>query len=327
MELYVMSYVIAAADQGNFSMAAQVCHVGQPALSQQISKLEKELGTPLFYRIPRGVALTEAGEKFVSRAREILQLADSLQEEMALYAGLQKGTITIGIITSLQCIDFGGMLSAFCHKYPKISVNIVQGGTYRLIELLRERKLNAAFINRPVSGLPPHLAFAKLGSDCYSLAVPDGHPLAVCGYRISAYPQTAPNVHSAASAVCPDKHRAVSLTELKGERFIFHQNNQAASELCLNACREAGFEPEIVCRSGSPTTGLYMVLGGLGVAFLPSEEFTSHSMEGIIELRLKEKIVKEVGIVWRNDSVSPILHTLVNFSKEWVARGDREMTG
>lgn len=67
-----------------------------------------------------------------------------------------------------------------------------------------------------------------------------------------------------------------------------------------------------------------MVLGGLGVAFLPSEEFTSHSMEGTVELRLEEKIAKEVGIVWRKDAASPILDTLVNFSKEWASLGDSE---
>lgn len=293
MELYTMRYVLAVAEYENFSLAAQVCHVGQPALSQQIAKLEKELGVALFHRNSRGASLTQAGETFVNRAREILQLSDALESEMSLYAGLRRGTLDLGIITSLQCINFGGLLSAFCASYPDVSVNIVQGGTHNLIRQLTERKLDLAFLNKPLGVLPAGLEFLKLGEDSYHLAVPDDHPLA--------------------------HRKEVSLSELKDARFIFHQTGQVAAELSLNACREAGFEPNIVCRSGSPTTGLYMVQGGLGVALLPSEEFKSRSLDGIVELRLKEDIRKEVGMAWRKDAASPLVEAAIRFAREWVA--------
>ena len=292
MELYTMRYVLAVAELGSFSLASQACHVGQPALSQQMARLEKELGLALFTRSSRGVALTEAGREFVRRAGEIVQRADALQAEMALYAGVRRGTLNLGIITSLQCIDFGGLLSAFCGSYPDVSVNIVQDGTHRLLELLMDRKIDAAFLNRPMSGIPSGLEFVKLGEDVYSLAVPTLHPLA--------------------------KREQASLRELRDEHFIFHQTGQVASELCLAACRAAGFEPNIVCRSASPTTGLYMVRGGLGVALLPSEEFSAQKLKGITELKLKEKIVKEVGAAWRKDISSPLVDAIVGFSQDWV---------
>lgn len=292
MELYVMQYVLAVADCGNFSQAAEQCHVGQPALSQQIAKLERELGLSLFRRHARGAELTQAGEAFVLRAREILQLTQSLQAEMSLYAGLQRGSLDLGIITSLQCIDFGGLLSAFCGSYPDISVNITQGGTHSLLKLLQNRKLDLAFLNLPPTGIPSDLEFVQLGSDRYSLAVPALHPLA--------------------------KRGQVSLHELAGERFIFHENTQVAAQLCLNACRQAGFEPNIVCRSSSPSTGLYMVRGGLGVALLPSEEFRTHVLDGVVELNVTEPITKQVGIAWRKDSASPLVNTLVQFALDFV---------
>ena len=291
MELFTMRYVLAVAEHQSFSLAAQACHVGQPALSQQIAKLEKELGVILFHRNPRGATLTEAGQEFVSRAREIVQLSDALESEMSFYAGLRRGTLNLGIITSLQCIDFGGLLSAFCASYPDIAVNIIQGGTHNLAQQLVERKIDLAFINRPLSGTPNGTEFLKLGEDTYHLAVPDDHPLA--------------------------RRKIVSLSELKDEHFIFHQTGQVASELCLRACREAGFEPNIVCRSGSPTTGLYMVRGGLGVALFPAEEFQSHSLDGVVELTLKEQIKKEVGVAWRKDTASPLVDAAVRFAKEW----------
>ena len=294
MELYTMEYVLAVADCGNFSQAARSCHVGQPALSQQVAKLERELGTPLFTRGPRGAALTEAGRVFAERAREILQKARSLETEMASYAGLRKGTLSLGVITSLQCIDFGGLISAFCQGYPGVSLTLRQASTRELIGLVLGRELDLAFINDPLGGVPEGLCFRKLGEDTYALAVPASHPLA--------------------------GREEVSLRELKGERFIFHQTGQAASELCWNACVRAGFQPEIVCRSGSPTIGMCMVRGGMGVAFLPSEEFETLRMDGVAKVPLREPIVKEVGLIWRRDAASPLVETLRDFAESWCAR-------
>ena len=297
MDIYTMQYVISAAEHENFSMAAQDCGVTQSALSQQISRLEKELGVVLFSRGPRGVRLTEAGEAFTASAREILQRAEALRAEMSLYAGLYRGTLNIGIITSLQCIDFGNMLSGFCTSYPDISVNITQDGTHNLAGKLVDRRIDLAFLNRPAGSLHPSLQFVSLGRDHYSLAVPAGHPLA--------------------------SKKSVSLKELRSEKFIFHQMEQVASELCLDACREAGFEPDIVCRSANPTTTLYMVQGGLGFALLPSEEFHERPLTGVAEVRLEEPIIKEVGVAWRRDLSSAPVDTAVGFARRWNDRADR----
>lgn len=290
-----MEYVLAAANCGNFSQAAALCHVGQPALSQQIAKLERELGTPLFVRGPRGATLTEAGRVFTERAREIWQRARALEAEMAAFAGMTRGSLSLGVITSLECINFGVLIADFCAAYPGVSLSLRQGTTRELMDLVLARSLDLAFVNDPPDGRPGGLAFEKLGEDTYALAVPAGHPLAARG--------------------------EVSLRELRGERFIFHQAGQTAAELCLNACRRAGFEPNIVCRSASPTLGLSMVRGGMGVAFLPSEEFRTHQVEGVAELRLRESIVKEVGILWRRDAASPLVETLRAFSSRRCSDG------
>lgn len=292
MDIYTMRYVLAVAKHKNFSLAAQACHVGQPALSQQIAKMEKELGVTLFHRNSRGAALTEAGEEFVRRASQIVQLSEALESEMSFYAGLHRGTLNLGLITSLQCIGFGDLLAAFCEKYSEISVNITQNGTHTLIRKLTEHELDLAFLNRPLGGLPGSLHFQKLGEDIYHLAVPADHPLA--------------------------NQTQVSLSQLKDEHFIFHQTGQVAAELCFNACRDAGFTPNIVCRSESPTTGFYMVQGGLGIALFPSEEFRSHNLAGIRELELKETIKKEVGMAWRKDTVSPLVEAAVDFACKYT---------
>ena len=299
MDLNVMRYVVSVADNGNFSRAAQECHIGQPGLSQQIARLERELGITLFYRNSRGAVPTEAGRDFIRRTREILRSTEELSEQMSSYAGLHRGSLTIGIITSLQCIEFGSMLSAFVRTYPDITIIIRQSGTYQLQEMLSSREIDLAFLNQPPSGIAPGIDFRELGRDRYSLALPEDHPLALR--------------ENEADGPEPE----ISMKELKDERFIFHQPWQAASDFVLNACIEAGFEPNIVCRSSEPATSMYMVQGGMGIALFPDEEFRGRLPEGVIRIRIKEDIIKKVGIARRNDSESPLIAEAVRFAEEW----------
>lgn len=292
MELYNIRYVLAIAEHGNLSLAAAACHVSQPTLSQQLSKLEKELGVSLFFRTPRGVTLTEAGEAFVRAAREIIQKSEALEAEMASFAGMKKGTLGLGTITSLRCIDFGGLLSAFCEKYPNISVNILQAGTYPLLDMLDERRIDTAIINIPLGGVQHGFECLKLSEDNYCVAVPSGHRLA--------------------------RKKEISLRDLKDEKMICHPSTTVAADLITDACSSAGFYPNVACISSSPTTTISMVRGGMGIALLPSEEFISQSQEGVKKLLLREKITKEVGIVWKKDAASLLVSVFVDFAKNWT---------
>ena len=109
----------------------------------------------------------------------------------------------------------------------------------------------------------------------------------------------------------------VQLKQVANESFIFHGDGQVAAQLCMDACHKAGFEPNIVCRSANPTTDLYMVRGGLGISFLPSEEFHSHLMRNVVEVPLVEQIVKEVGICWRKEDTSPLVKAAIDHSIRW----------
>lgn len=291
MDLEILRNIIAIEELRSFSRAAEICHMVQSALSQQVAKLERKFGVSLFIRTPHGVIPTEAGIDFIKRSREILKLLESMEASMYNFAGLRKGTLNLGIITSLQCINFGRMLSDFSGCFPNISINIHQGGTYKLINELSERLIDVAFLNNTYKKMPENIMFHKLGTDRYSLAVSKNHKLA--------------------------EREIVSLRELRNERFIFHNDNQVAAELCFGACKKAGFVPHIVCRSESPTTVLYMVLGGLGIAFLPSEEFKHRSIDGVKEVRVIEDIIKEVGICWRKDAASPIVDKIVEFAMNY----------
>src|SRR5262245_63861118 len=101
MEMHQLRYVVAVARTGNFSRAAEQCHVAQPSLSQQIQKLENELGERLFDRMKREARLTAHGETFLRRAVKILEEVDAAKREATDAKNLLRGTLTIGVLPTI----------------------------------------------------------------------------------------------------------------------------------------------------------------------------------------------------------------------------------
>src|SRR5262245_60447562 len=101
MEMHQLRYAVAVARTRNFSRAAEQCHVAQPSLSQQIQKLEEELGERLFDRMKREVKLTPPGEVFLRRAVRILEEVDAAKREAKDATDLLRGTITIGVLPTI----------------------------------------------------------------------------------------------------------------------------------------------------------------------------------------------------------------------------------
>ncbi len=233
----------------------------------------------LFARNPRGATLTEAGKDFVLRAREILQRAQALQAEMSFYAGLRKGSLNLGIITSLQCINFGGMLSAFCGSYPDISVNIVQEGD------------------------PPAAGPAAGPEGGSGLSQPPPVPAGLQpGVRQAGGRITTP-WQSPVSTPWPVVRR--SPAELRGGALHFPPDRPGGRGAVLTACRRAGFAPDIVCRSSSPhhhplhgpgrAWGGLSALGGLPLPYplrRPGDQAEGADRQG-------------GGVAWRRDAASP----------------------
>ena len=118
MEIHQIKYALEVAYTRSFSLAAEKCYVGQSTLSQQVSKLEKELHVKLFSRNTRSVSLTEAGTEFVQRASIIIRELEQLEQSMQGYSGLLKGTLSLGAITSLGSIDFSNMITIFSPCIP-----------------------------------------------------------------------------------------------------------------------------------------------------------------------------------------------------------------
>src|SRR5271163_1239106 len=118
MELHQLRYAVAVARTRNFSRAAEQSNVSQPSLSQQIQKLENELGERLFERTKREARLTPQGEAFIARATKILAEVDAAQRDVSDAQGLVRSRLAIGILPTIAPYLLPAVVTAFTKKYP-----------------------------------------------------------------------------------------------------------------------------------------------------------------------------------------------------------------
>src|SRR5688572_6320025 len=150
MEMHQLRYVVAAARAENFSRAAEQCHVSQPSLSQQILKLEEELGERLFDRMQRKVKLTPAGELFLPRAIRILEEVDAARREATDAKTSLRGALTIGVLPTIAPYLLPKMLAGFVRAHPEVQVVVHEDTTARLLRLIHSYEIDFALASEPI---------------------------------------------------------------------------------------------------------------------------------------------------------------------------------
>jgi DNA-binding transcriptional LysR family regulator len=166
MEIRHLRYFIAVAELRNFTRAAQACFVAQSALSQQIGRLEREVGAPLFTRGKRGAALTPAGQVLLPHARRLVTDEAWARAEMRSYLGLEKGRLTIGLIqTSASGVDLAQAVGAFYRGHPGIELRVVNQTSAQMIDGVRAGALDLAVVGVGPDELPDGLDSRLLAVD------------------------------------------------------------------------------------------------------------------------------------------------------------------
>jgi DNA-binding transcriptional LysR family regulator len=158
MEIRHLRYFLAVADLRNFTKAAEASFVAQSALSQQISRLEQELGAPLFVRGKRGAELTPAGELLLPHARRLVADEAWARAEMRAYLGLERGRLAVGLIqSSAGGVDVAGAVGEFSRRHPAIDLRIINQATAEMIESVRQGALDLAVVGVGPDELPAGL--------------------------------------------------------------------------------------------------------------------------------------------------------------------------
>lgn len=216
MELRQLRCFVAVAEELHFGRAAEKLLLGQPAVSQQVRRLERELKVELFDRSPRHVRLTQAGERFLPAARDVLAAEDAaraLAADLAAPAVLRLGTVT-GLGERLDLI-----LDTYQRRAPEVRVELHSAPVRERLARLADGRLDAAFVRGAVAEDSPDLRFLPVWEDELVLALPARHALA-----------DRPEVDLADLADLP-----LRLTE--------RRNNPALVDLVTDACARAGFRP------------------------------------------------------------------------------------
>jgi DNA-binding transcriptional LysR family regulator len=177
MELQQMRYVVAIAEEKNFTRAAERCFVVQSSLSHQIKALERELGVALFARSSRRVELTAAGEAFLVQARASLDAAERAASEAAAN-GQIRGSLTVGVIPTVTTIDVPAALGRFHRAHPAVRIRLRGGGSDEFIAAIGAGSMDVAVLGLPDSTSPTGVDTRVLARERLVAVVSADHPLA-----------------------------------------------------------------------------------------------------------------------------------------------------
>ncbi len=242
MEMHQLRYTVAVARVGNFSRAAEQCRVAQPSLSQQIQKLEEELGERLFDRLKTGVKLTPAGELFLQRAVRILEEVDAAKREATDAKELLRGGVTIGVLPTIAPYLLPQILPAFMEKFPGVEITVQEDTTARLLKLALAYEIDFALASHPIQD--DRLEIRELFAEELLLALPPNHPLA--------------------------RKRTLTATDLENERLIVMQEGHCLGDQVLRFCDRRELHARVSFRSAQVQTIQSLVAAGLGISLIPT---------------------------------------------------------
>jgi LysR family hydrogen peroxide-inducible transcriptional activator len=242
MEMQQLRYVAAIARTRNFSRAAEQCHVSQPSLSQQVQKLESELGERLFDRLKREARLTAHGERFLRHATRILEEVDAAQREASDAQKLLHGTLTVGVLPTIAPYLLPKAMARFSGKFPDVEIVVHEDTTASLLKLLLARELDLAIASRPIHD--DRLEMQELFSEELLIALPRGHPLA--------------------------RRKRLTPHDLDGEKLIVMKEGHCLGDQVLGFCDRADVHPRISFRSAQLETIQALVRGGMGISLVPA---------------------------------------------------------
>ena len=288
MELRQLEYLVAVAEEANFTRGADRVHVSQSGISAQIRQLERDLGAELFDRSGRTVTLTAAGEAAIGHARATLASAAAVRQAVDEVNGLVRGQLTVGMVTACTVAALFDALSAFHLACPAIEITLAEDHSDRLIDRVRAGTADLALIGA-AGDLPDGVDGRTVISEHLVAAVPPGHPLAG---------------RASVSLAELTEHPVISMPAGTGVRAVFDR-----------ACAEAGLQPSIALQASAPSAVADLASRGLGVAIFSAtmaafypDRLTAVPVTGVSTPSL-------LALVW-SMSPSPALREFLGYASE-----------
>jgi DNA-binding transcriptional LysR family regulator len=277
IELRHLRYFLAVAETLHFGRAAKKLGMAQPPLSQQIRRLEEMLGTPLFERTTRGVALTAAGAMLRERAQSTMtRLEDDLEQTRRVARG-EEGRLTVSFSGSVIFTELPAAIQHYRQAYPRVEVRLREMWTSEQLPALADGSIDVGFLRD--GERRPELALMPLLREPFYAALPGDHKLR--------------------------RHRTIDVASLQDEPFVLfsRRHGNLAYERTTRCCLDAGFQPRIVQEAPQFPTLIRLVAAGLGVSLVPACVATV-PFPGAIYRPVRSKRWTSVDIGTRVDGVS-----------------------
>jgi DNA-binding transcriptional LysR family regulator len=239
-----LRYFVVLAEEQHFHRAAERLHIAQPALSQQIKRLEQELHAQLFIRTTRSVELTDAGRVLLDESRRVLAAADRATSAVRHAASGELGTVRIGFVASAALGLVPRILLAVQERWPKLDLQLVEATTEEQLRAIRDGEMDLG-IARELQPRIPDLRVRPLLDERLVVAMHETHPLAA--------------------------RDRLALADLRDERFIVFPRTRVSRLLdhIMELCAAAGFRPEVAHEAVQFPTILGLAAANTGVAIVP----------------------------------------------------------
>ncbi|MYL34523.1 LysR family transcriptional regulator [Pontibacillus yanchengensis] len=284
MDIRHLQYFIEVSRFSSFTKAAEHLFITQPTISKMIKNLEMDLGVELFDRSKKQLVLTDAGRIILEQAQTIDKAFQNLETEVDNLLGLNKGHIRIGLPPIIDSHKFMDLLRSFHDQYPNITFQLVEDGSKRVEDDVRQDQLDIGIVVLPTQeDIFHYFPFIK---EDIKLVVPPSHPLA--------------------------HQQEVELEALRQEAFIMFNNGFVLHDRILSSCNQAGFNPYIISESSQWYLIEEMVASDLGVALLP-ESICNHLQRNLVTINVTNpSIPYHLAMIWQKDQY------LSYATKEWL---------
>jgi DNA-binding transcriptional LysR family regulator len=297
MELRQLAYFVAVAEEGHFTRAAERVLVAQPAISQQIRRLEKELGEELFHRNKRTVRLSAAGRTFLPHARATLAAAARASGAVASMRDLVIGKLAVGVFQGAPEGLAAGLLGRFRRHCPGVEVWVSEDYSASLLDRVHRGELDAA-----LTGLPP------------GKPAPTG---------VSTIEVTTENL---VAIVAPDDPLAVAgqvdLVRLRGQPLVTLSRRSSMRIEIDTACAKAGFQPRVVAEANHLRLLVELVAAGLGVSIVAPSVVPAQAGVAVLGLVRPVLSVRSV-LASRDPAISPATRAFLALAQTHLAAANR----
>ncbi|MEM8677423.1 MAG: LysR family transcriptional regulator [Cyanobacteria bacterium P01_G01_bin.67] len=292
MELRHLKYFVAVGEELHFGRAAAKVQITQPVISDQIRRLEQELGVKLFFRTKRTVKLTEPGKIFFTEAKQILERVDKAVSAAQKADRGELGSFTIGYTGPALYTLLPKIIRTFRDRYPQVELVLKEICTNEQVEALNSGNIEVGFLHPPIDG---EFEYISIMTEKMVLALPEDHPLST--------------------------FTEVPISKLSDQSFILFPRREGASlySRILSICQEAGFNPKVVQEASPQPTMIGLVAAGIGVSFV-SSSLENLNRPGVVYRQLDVTTPElELVAAWKTEQVSPVLQKFLQVVRKNIS--------